>query len=142
MSKVIEFTPLQAIVSVRSSPFIRKIYQYHAGYSTDLNNTIITPREKVYIHKIRQIYNWRFKIDQVILHEINKYIDYDGNGLGNINTYYSTKSNKINNNVKESILKTIWAPSVLSTFQRKFLEWNYRPGNPGYIRTLKHFNSI
>ena len=142
MSRIIEFSPKQAYVAICSSSFIRKIFQYHSGYSTDLNHSIITTREKIYIHKIRQLSNWRYKIDKIILHEINKHIDYEGNGLGNINQYYSIKNKNINKNVKESILKSLWAPSVLKVFQHKFLEWNYRPGNPGYIRTLNHYNSL
>lgn len=140
MSKYIEFTPNQAIVAIRSSPFIRKIYQYHSGYSLD--DSLISNREKMYIYIIRQTYNWRYNIDKIILNEINKYINYDGDGLGSINNYFSKISKKINNDVKDRILKTIWAPSRFIIFQNKFLEWNYRPGNPGYIRTLHHYNSL
>lgn len=140
MSKYIEFTPNQATVAIRSSPFIRKIYQYHSGYSLD--SSLTTSREKMYIYKIRQTSNWRYKIDKIILNEINKYINYEGDGLGNIHNYYSKISKKINNDVKQKILKTIWAPSIFITFQNKFLEWNYRPGNLGYIRILNHYNSL
>ena len=140
MSKYIEFTPNQAIVAIRSSPFIRKIYHYHSGYSLD--DSLISNREKMYIYIIRQTYNWRYNINKIILNEINKYINYDGDGLGSINNYFSKISKKINNDVKDRILKTIWAPSRFIIFQNKFLEWNYRPGNPGYIRTLHHYDSL
>ena len=36
--------------------------------------------------------------------------------------------------VYSRILKEIWAPQVLIVLQRRFRNWTYRTGNPGYLR--------
>lgn len=38
------------------------------------------------------------------------------------------------------ILRDIWVPQAIAILQRRFLQWNYLPGNPGYRRRFITYN--
>ena len=80
-------------------------------------------RLPIQLDTVRQDPEWRTKITNILA---------DANSAKHRKQAIST--------IYKCIIQDIWVPQAIAILQRRFLQWNYLPGNPGYRRRIITYN--
>ena len=102
-------------------------YQSKALIRTYGECNVANTRIKVplYLNTIKADKRWKTKIDRIVKEESSS-IQFDSKDW----------DQTLECNIISRVMHEIWLPQAIARFQRRFRNWTYTPGNPGFQRRL------
>ena len=127
------------VESLQTMPFMIKLFNNKNNFIYPDECNILNEIVKIPINLniIRTSKNYKNIILKICHSEvISYYIKYSN--FDNETYFHNIIKYTIYKNALIQILKILWCPYMFSKIQRKFIIYNYKPGNLGYLRINKY----